>query len=89
MVLHRPVELAALIGRVKFQYGTWGASGKSARLLYKLRKRLSKMTVKSRAALLLFAEKLVDGESANRTHRDLNSTSESSPTSLRRSAARA
>ncbi len=66
--------------------GGWGASGKSARFLHKLRSSLSNMTVKNRAALLLFAENLVEGKHANRIHRDRDLTGERSSASLRRSA---
>ncbi|HXN52160.1 MAG TPA: helix-turn-helix transcriptional regulator [Candidatus Acidoferrum sp.] len=45
--------------------GGWGASGKHARFLHKLRTSLSKMSVNKREVLFLFAQKLVAGKHSN------------------------
>jgi transcriptional regulator with XRE-family HTH domain len=43
----------------------WGASGKHARFLHKLRTNLATMSTTNREALLVFAQKLVTGKHTN------------------------
>lgn len=45
--------------------GGWGASGKHARFLHKLRTSLAEMSVSERDALIFFARKLVAGKHSN------------------------
>jgi transcriptional regulator with XRE-family HTH domain len=58
----KPPQLPNLLKQKTSDDVVWGSSGKSARYLHELRKRLSKTSDRDRKVLLLFAQKVARGK---------------------------